>query len=89
MNTKLQLTHKIERDILQQFETLQAQENQAIPARWLSLIYYATLTDPEKTVFHEAIDNLIAAGLVAPVRDTIKLTQKGAAQIYPSRTCTV
>jgi len=51
-------------------------------ARWLSLIYYPTLNQPEKAVFQDTIRDMIAEGIVRPVRDTIMLTQKGVEKIY-------
>jgi len=77
-----ELIGKIRKDIMDKFRELNAREGHVIPARWLSLIYYPSLNPKEKEVFSKAIEDLIEEGLIAPARDTIKLTEKGVFTIY-------
>jgi len=72
----------ITNDILAKFKSLNLDEHRALPARWLSLIYYSTLTQPQKAVFQDTIRDMIAMGIVKLVRNTIMLTPKGVKQIY-------
>jgi hypothetical protein len=74
--------NKIMNDVLAEFKALNLDDSRALPARWLSLIYYPTLTPPEKAVFQDTIREMIAQGIVRPVRDTIMLTKKGVQTIY-------
>jgi len=73
---------KVANDILAKFKALNLDEHRALPARWLSLIYYSTLTQPQKAVFQDTIREMISTGIVKPVRDTIMLTSKGVEKIY-------
>ncbi len=73
---------KIANDILAKFKSLNLDDKHALPARWLSLIYYPTLTPAEKAVFQDTVRDIIAEGLVRPVRNTIMLTKKGVEKIY-------
>jgi hypothetical protein len=73
---------KIMNDVLAKFKALNLDEHHALPARWLSLIYYPTLTKQEKAVFQDTIRDLIANGIVRHVRNTIMLTKKGVETIY-------
>jgi len=73
---------KVANDILAKFKSLNLDEHRALPARWLSLIYYPTLTQPQKAVFQDTIREMIATGIVKLVRDTIMLTSKGVEKIY-------
>ncbi len=74
--------NKIMNDVLARFKALNLDETHALSARWLSLIYYPTLTQSEKAVFQDTIRDMIAQGIVRPVRDTIMLTKKGVETIY-------
>jgi hypothetical protein len=77
--------NKVANDILAKFKSLNLDEHRALPARWLSLIYYSTLTQAQKAVFQETIRDMIATGLVKPVRHTIMLTSKGVKEIYSTK----
>jgi len=73
---------KITNDVLAKFKALNLDEHHALPARWLSLIYYPTLTQQEKAVFQDTVRDIIADGIVRHVRNTIMLTKKGVETIY-------
>ncbi len=73
---------KIANDLFEKFKSLNLDDKHALSARWLSLIYYPTLTQPEKAVFQDTVRELIAEGVVRSVRDTIMLTRKGMEKIY-------
>jgi hypothetical protein len=75
---------KVTNDILAKFKSLNLDEHRALPARWLSLIYYPSLTQPQKAVFQDTIRDMIAMG-VKPVRDTIMLTKEGVEKIYSTK----
>ncbi len=72
----------ITNDILAKFKSLNLDEHRALPVRWLSLIYYPTLTQPQKAVFQDTIRDMIATGIVKLVRNTIMLTPKGVEKVY-------
>jgi hypothetical protein len=74
---------KVANDILAKFKSLNLDEHRALPARWLSLIYYPTLTQPQKAVFQDTIRDMITMGIVKSVRNTIMLTKEGVEKIYP------
>lgn len=76
---------KVANDILAQFKSLNLDEHRALPARWLSLIYYSTLTQPQKAVFQDTIREMIATGIVKSFRNTIMLTSKGVEKIYSTK----
>ena len=73
---------KIANDLFEKFKSLNLDDKHALPARWLSLIYYPTLTPPEKAVFQDTVRELIDDEIVKSVRNTIMLTKKGVEKIY-------
>jgi len=68
----------IKNDILLEFKRLKAQSGQTLPEKWLTSVYFPTLTTAEKNAFNDAVHELIADGLVEDLRGTLKLTKKGA-----------
>lgn len=75
----------IKRDILDKFRSLNSEENDLLPPRWLESDYFESLDRQEKKIFKQAIKELVASGIVEPVNGTgsnLRLTQKGADLIY-------
>lgn len=76
----------IKRDILDKFRSIEEEESDLLPARWLESDYIPKLTPLEKRECKKAINELISTGIVEDVRDPVwnlRLTQKGADLIYP------
>ncbi len=55
---------KIANDLFEKFKSLNLDDKHALPARWLSLIYYPTLTQPEKAVFQDTVRELETLGVL-------------------------
>jgi len=76
---------EIKKDILDMFRSLENEDADVLPPELLELDYFKHLNWDEKSLYQDAVTELISNGLVENVKGSalnLKLTDKGADLIY-------
>jgi predicted transcriptional regulator len=76
---------EIKKDILDMFRSLENEDEDILPPDLLETDYFKRLNWDEKSIYQDAVKELISNGLVENVKGSalnLKLTEKGADLIY-------
>ena len=76
---------EIKKDILDMFRSLENEDEDILPPDLLETDYFKRLNWDEKSIYQDAVKELISNGLVENVKGSalnLKLTDKGADLIY-------
>ena len=76
---------EIKKDILDMFRSLENEDGDVLPPELLETDYFKRLNWGEKSIYQDAVKELISNGLVENVKGSVlnlKLTDKGADLIY-------
>ena len=76
---------EIKKDILDMFRSLENEDGDVLPPELLETDYFKRLNWDEKSIYQDAVKELISNGLVENVKGSVlnlKLTDKGADLIY-------
>ena len=76
---------EIKKDILDMFRSLENEDEDILPPDLLETDYFKRLNWDEKSIYQDAVKELISNGLVENVKGSVlklKLTDKGANLIY-------
>ena len=76
---------EIKKDILDMFRSLENEDADVLPPELLETDYFKRLGWDEKSIYQDAVKELISNGLVENVKGSVlnlKLTEKGADLIY-------
>ena len=76
---------EIKKEILDMFRSLENEDGDVLPPELLETDYFKRLNWDEKSIYQDAVKELISNGLVENVKGSVlnlKLTDKGADLIY-------
>ena len=76
---------EIKKDILDMFRSLENEDGNVLPPELLETDYFKRLNWGEKSIYQDAVKELISNGLVENVKGSVlnlKMTEKGADLIY-------